>query len=179
MRAALGAHPHPLACPAVTGLRGAWLAALVLLPLGCKGQSRDPEPRPNTPGAALEVPIQLGETRPVPATLSPYADDAAAVADGERLFSWFNCAGCHSAGGGGAIGPPLFDDEWIYGGDPRSVYQSIVEGRPEGMPAWGGKIPEDEIWKLVAYIRGMAIPTEEARRLRAPRRLEAWVERRQ
>ena len=38
---------------------------------------------------------------------------------GKRLFSWYNCIGCHANGGGG-IGPPLMDDEWIYGSRPRT-----------------------------------------------------------
>ena len=155
------------------------LAGLAAALAGCKGESRDLGPRSNTPGVGLHVGIQPGEPRPVPATFNPYSDDPGAVAEGERLYSWFNCAACHSPGGGGAIGPPLFDDEWIYGGDPQSIYRSIVEGRPDGMPTWGGKIPEDEIWKIVAFLRGMAVPTEEARRLRGPRRLDSWVERRQ
>ena len=41
--------------------------------------------------------------------------------------------------GGGGIGPPLMDDRWIYGSAPENIYASIVQGRPNGMPAWGGR----------------------------------------
>lgn len=153
--------------------------SLVLWTPGCKGWSREPEPRANVPGDRLYAPIQPGAPRPVPVAISPFEGDARSIDDGERLFSWFNCASCHSPGGGGAIGPPLFDDEWIYGGDPRSIYESIVEGRPDGMPTWGGKIPEEQVWKLVAYIRSMEIPSATARKVRPPRPIDAWVERRQ
>ena len=75
--------------------------------------------------------------------------------EGERLFKQFNCAGCH-AGGGGAIGPPLMDDEWTYGSSPSNIFWTIVEGRPQGMPAFGGRIAEDHIWKIVAYVRSLS-----------------------
>ena len=153
--------------------------ATTLALVACEGQSRTPEPRPNAPDERVYVPIQPGESRPQPVAVSPYATDPRAIDDGERLYAWFNCAGCHSPGGGGAIGPPLIDDEWIYGGDPQSIFLSIVEGRPDGMPTWGGKIPEEQVWKLVAYIRAMRVPSEAARKLRAPRPLDEWVERRQ
>jgi cytochrome c oxidase cbb3-type subunit 3 len=74
---------------------------------------------------------------------------------GQQLFTWFNCAGCHGARGGGGIGPPLRDKMWIYGSDPASIYQSIAQGRPNGMPAFGGKIPDEQIWSLEMYIRSL------------------------
>lgn len=87
---------------------------------------------------------------------SVYEDNRWAIAQGQRLYSWFNCTGCHSAGGGGAIGPPLRDSEWIYGSAPENVFATIVEGRPEGMPSFGGLIATDDVWKLVAFVRSMA-----------------------
>jgi cytochrome c oxidase cbb3-type subunit III len=85
----------------------------------------------------------------------PYDDVAWGVSEGARLYVWFNCAGCHANGGGG-MGPALMDDVWRYGSSPQAVYASIVEGRPNGMPSFGGKIPETEIWKLVAYVRSLS-----------------------
>ena len=69
---------------------------------------------------------------------------------------WFNCAGCHASGGGGGMGPPLMDDEWRYGSDPASIFDTIMKGRPNGMPSFGGHIPEDQVWQLVAYVRSMS-----------------------
>ncbi len=60
--------------------------------------------------------------------------------------------GCHANGGGG-IGPPLIKENWIYGGEPANLFDTIVKGRPNGMPAWGGRIPEYQIWQLVGYVR--------------------------
>jgi cytochrome c oxidase cbb3-type subunit 3 len=53
------------------------------------------------------------------------------------------------------MGPPLIKENWIYGGEPANIFDTIVKGRPNGMPAWGGKIPEYQIWQLVAYVRSM------------------------
>ncbi len=87
----------------------------------------------------------------------PYYDNANAVNDGRRLFSQYNCAGCHSNGGGG-MGPSLMDDEWIYGGRLEQIHQTLVEGRPNGMPSWGGKVPDAQLWELSAYVRSMSLP---------------------
>jgi cytochrome c oxidase cbb3-type subunit 3 len=103
--------------------------------------------------------IKLGELAPGPGSpakpqSTPHEANAFAISEGKRLFSWYNCVGCHSHGGGG-MGPPLMDDFWIYGNAPENVYASIVEGRPNGMPSFRGRIPDDEVWRLVAYVRSL------------------------
>jgi cytochrome c oxidase cbb3-type subunit III len=84
-----------------------------------------------------------------------YEENAYAVAQGKTLFRWFNCNGCHSAGGGG-MGPALMDDAWLYGREAQSIYETIMNGRPNGMPAFKGRITEDQVWQLVAYVRSMS-----------------------
>jgi len=86
-----------------------------------------------------------------------YYENPQAVVEGKRLFSQYNCSGCHSNGGGG-MGPDLMDDEWIYGDRLEQIHQTLVEGRPNGMPAWGGKIPDAQLWALAAYVRSMSLP---------------------
>jgi cytochrome c oxidase cbb3-type subunit III len=95
-----------------------------------------------------------GHVRGAEANISMYDDNAYAVAEGKRLYRWYNCSGCHFNGGGG-IGPALMDSEWRYGSDPASLFASIVQGRPNGMPSFGGHIPDDQVWKIVAYVRSM------------------------
>jgi cytochrome c oxidase cbb3-type subunit 3 len=102
--------------------------------------------RPDDPRAPI---------RPVGPVANAYEENAYALSEGKRLFSAFNCNGCH-AHGGGDIGPPLIDDKWIYGHDPEQVFGTIVEGRPNGMPSFGGRIPEYQIWWIVAYVRSMS-----------------------
>jgi cytochrome c oxidase cbb3-type subunit 3 len=84
-----------------------------------------------------------------------YGGNAYAVNEGQRLFRWFNCSGCHANGGGG-MGPALMNDKWVYGARPEQIYQSIVQGRPNGMPSFRGKLPEYQVWQLVAYVRSIA-----------------------
>jgi cytochrome c oxidase cbb3-type subunit 3 len=88
-------------------------------------------------------------------TQNPFEENAWAVSEGKRLFDWYNCSGCHSHGGGG-MGPALMDDEWIYGSDPANIFATIVQGRPNGMPSFRGKIPDQQVWELAAFVRSMA-----------------------
>jgi cytochrome c oxidase cbb3-type subunit 3 len=103
----------------------------------------------NQPAMALG-----GNVKPPADNISMYDDNAYAINEGKRLFRWYNCSGCHFNGGGG-IGPALMDSTWAYGSDPASIYRSIVQGRANGMPSFGGHIPEDQVWKIVAYVRSM------------------------
>jgi cytochrome c oxidase cbb3-type subunit 3 len=47
------------------------------------------------------------------------------------------------------------DDVWIYGSSIENIAASIREGRPNGMPTFRGKIPEDQIWQIAAYVRAL------------------------
>ena len=58
------------------------------------------------------------------------------------------------------MGPSLRDKVWLFGDRDDQIFDSIAEGRGEGMPSWGTKIPEDQIWKLVAYIKSMRTSAE-------------------
>jgi cytochrome c oxidase cbb3-type subunit 3 len=85
----------------------------------------------------------------------PYEENAYGVSQGKTLYNGFNCSGCHSQGGGG-MGPPLMDDKWLYGSEPENIFETIVQGRPNGMPAFGNKIVSDQVWQIVAYVRSMS-----------------------
>jgi len=95
-----------------------------------------------------------GTPPPMPAT-SPFQDNAYGISEGKKLFNNYNCSGCHSNGGGG-MGPALMDDKWTYGSAPENIFATIVEGRPNGMPAWKGKIPDAQVWELVAYVQTLS-----------------------
>lgn len=98
--------------------------------------------------------LQAGQPLATPQTPNEYEDNAQAVSNGKQLFSQMNCVGCHAHGGGG-IGPPLMDDKWIYGSQPEHIFSTIVEGRPNGMPSFRGKLPDYQIWQLTAYVRSV------------------------
>lgn len=91
---------------------------------------------------------------------NPFAADRAAAGAGRRLFREFNCSGCHGEHAGGGMGPSLRDPDWIYGGDDGQVFSSIAEGRADGMPSWYTRLSQDQIWRLVAYIRSMRTRNE-------------------
>jgi len=101
------------------------------------------------------APLQPGQPRPETIQVGPYEGNAWAISEGQRLYGWYNCAGCHFNGGGG-IGPALMDDDWIYGSEPQNIHDTIVEGRPNGMPSFGGHIPDHQIWQIVAYVRSLS-----------------------
>jgi cytochrome c oxidase cbb3-type subunit 3 len=86
---------------------------------------------------------------------NPYEGNAAVVATGAKLFVAYNCIDCHGADGSGAMGPSLADGRWHFGGTAAEVYESIYQGRPEGMPAWGALLSSDQIWTLVTYVRSL------------------------
>src|SRR5205085_12150772 len=48
---------------------------------------------------------------------SQYEETAYSLSEGKQLYAQFNCVGCHAHGGGG-MGVPLMDDQWIYGHEP-------------------------------------------------------------
>ncbi len=106
-------------------------------------------PSASAPSAAASVVVPMNRID------DRYEANAYAVSQGQRWFRWYNCAGCHSHGGGG-IGPPLMDDKWLYGSAPAQIAASIVQGRPNGMPSFAGRIPDDQVWQLVAYVRSMS-----------------------
>jgi cytochrome c oxidase cbb3-type subunit 3 len=132
--------------------------AVVLL-TGCQREKRDIRPAPADLAifgdAAKEGTLRPGgPVNPQPVVRNPYNASAYDISEGQRLFDWYNCSGCHAHGGGG-IGPPLIKTNWIYGGEPANLFDTIVKGRPNGMPSWGGRIPEYQIWQIVAFVRSM------------------------
>ena len=92
-----------------------------------------------------------------PLTLvNPYEGNANALKTGSQLYISYNCIDCHGADGSGAMGPSFADGRWHFGGSAAEVFESIYQGRPDGMPAWGGRIATDQIWMLVTYLRSLS-----------------------
>lgn len=55
------------------------------------------------------------------------------------------------------MGPSLQDNRWRFGGTSAEIARSITDGRPEGMPAWGPRIPAAHVRQLVAYIESLGV----------------------
>ena len=113
-----------------------------------------PPPARTAVGPVPGVGVHRGEPT------NPYAGDLGAAQEGRRIFMRFNCVGCHGGRAGGGMGPSLRDVEWMYGNTDAQIFSSIAEGRDQGMPAWGTRVNDDEIWKLVAYLRTLRTQNE-------------------
>lgn len=133
------------------------LAPALLLLAACEREDRDfnagapPEEKVAlstlAPGGEPPPPMENAQAR-------KYEDNAFAISQGKKLFSWFNCTGCHGNGGGGS-GPALMDDHWLYGSSIENIAATIREGRPNGMPSFRNRVPEEQVWQLAAYVRSL------------------------
>jgi cytochrome c oxidase cbb3-type subunit 3 len=130
------------------------LAVLALA--GCKREERDFKLGTTAPDDRVRVSdLQPGQPAPSAGKKSEYEENAYAMSQGRTLYNAFNCVGCH-AHGGGSMGPALMDDKWRYGSEPDQVFASIMQGRPNGMPSFRGKISEQQAWQLAAYVRSLS-----------------------
>lgn len=77
--------------------------------------------------------------------------------EGAVLFS-DNCAACHGDRGLGNrdLGVPnLADAIWLYGGDPDSLTDTIVNARFGVMPAWGQRLSEEDVRAVATYVHAL------------------------
>src|SRR5579871_80432 len=100
--------------------------------------------RANGPDAAAAA------ADPVPAMLKSPAD----VERGRALFVGTCGAYCHHMTPGPGDAPFLFDCDWIHGGSDAEIFHTISTGVPgTRMVAFGGALPDQDIWRLVTYLR--------------------------
>lgn len=135
-----------------------FMASALLAMSGCARELRRfrvVAPSATDAGTVRQGTLQPGEPQPEATVEGPYDSNAWGVSEGKRLYEWYNCVGCHSHGGGG-MGPALMDDKWIYGSNPQNIFSTIVEGRPNGMPSFRGRLTNQQIWQIVAYVRSMS-----------------------
>ncbi len=85
---------------------------------------------------------------------NPFTGNTDAVKEGGKTFDE-RCSDCHGGDAMGMSGPDLTDERWLYGGSDSEVFQTVSKGRPGGMPSWSGTLKDDEIWKVVAYIKSL------------------------
>jgi mono/diheme cytochrome c family protein len=143
------------------------LAMLVLASTACRKQASVPASA-TAAGAENALVISRHDDRIFAGGIAPPAErftnsaahDAKAAEAGATLFTGMNCDGCHGGGAVGAVGPSLTDGRWRYGGADADIFRSIAEGRPKGMPAFGGVLQPAMIWRLVAYIKSLPPPKD-------------------
>jgi len=90
-------------------------------------------------------------TRAATPKVNPYRGNAAAIAEGQQVFTTI-CAACHKPDASGLVGPSLVDPYWKYGHADEDLFTTVSGGRPGGMPAWGPVLGSEKIWKVLAYL---------------------------
>lgn len=85
------------------------------------------------------------------------SDDPKARKVGERLFANY-CATCHGSDARGARGfPNLRDEDWLWGGTPETIEQTIADGRTGTMPAWEAAVGgEQGVADVAAYVLSLS-----------------------
>jgi cytochrome c oxidase cbb3-type subunit III len=134
-------------------------AAMVsaLTSVSCQREKRvfEPSPPPAQFSQVTQSQIRPGAQAAASSGSNDAENRAYDVNEGKRLFTQYNCSGCHANGGGG-MGPPLMDEKWIYGSEPVNIYSTIIEGRPNGMPSFRNKVPDSQVWQLAAFVRSLS-----------------------
>ncbi len=94
-------------------------------------------------------------------------ENAEGLKMGQRMFA-NNCSVCHGTAATGAHGfPNLTDADWLYGGEPATIVQTITNGRQGAMPAWGAVLGEEGVRDVASYVltlSGKEADTEAAAR---------------
>lgn len=101
-------------------------------------------------------------------SIEDLATDSEALKVGQRLFIQ-NCAQCHGSDAHGTTGfPNLADNDWLYGGTPEAIKETIMNGRKaSGMMAWkdalGGEQGVKEVAAYVISLSGRSVDPELAK----------------
>lgn len=88
--------------------------------------------------------------------ITELAKNPDALKMGFRLFV-NNCAVCHGSDGGGNPGfPNLTDKDWLYGGTPEKILETLNHGRKAAMPAWATLLGEKGIAETTEYVLSLS-----------------------
>ena len=120
---------------------------------GTAAASEAQAPAAAQPATVDEAP--LAEPAASPSPVAAYLDDPAAITAGRRMFRAVCTGYCHSTTPGVTKDAPnLFDCNWDHGNTDADLYRVITDGVPNTeMLPFDGKIPEDTIWQVIAYVR--------------------------
>jgi cytochrome c oxidase cbb3-type subunit 3 len=152
--------PEPERCTATTRLLPialvAWLALSTNYAMAQQGAAPDADRGPDAVSVTGLFP-NAGAPVPEDPIGARFEGNKVAIADGAQLFDQMNCSGCHFNGGGG-MGPALMSGYWRYGGQMDQIYESIAQGRPNGMPSWQFVLQPQQMWELAAYVKSLSAP---------------------
>ena len=97
------------------------------------------------------APAPPPEASPAPSAATADVPSSAADVDAAALYA-ARCAMCHGPGGKGGFAPDLTLAEYTYGKSPEAILESLRNGRPNGMPAFGNQLEERELNALVDFL---------------------------
>ncbi|NOT66762.1 MAG: cytochrome c(L), periplasmic [Methylophilaceae bacterium] len=86
--------------------------------------------------------------------VNPYVGDASILKEAEQDYL-ARCSGCHGHIGEGKLGPALNDNYWTYPANEtdKGLFETIYGGANGMMGPQKGLTPQDEILKIIAWIR--------------------------
>jgi cytochrome c oxidase cbb3-type subunit 3 len=88
--------------------------------------------------------------------ITALVNDPDAIKIGARLYSTY-CTTCHGSDARGVRGfPNLRDNDWLYGGTPEKIQESIMNGRQGMMPAWESTLGHDGVFQVTEYVRSIS-----------------------
>ena len=123
--------------------------------------NEDPDTRRNSMPAfgrdGLLTPKEIDDLVHYVVNLSGREADPAAVTRAAPIYAT-QCVSCHGADGKGnrQLGAPnLTDHEWLFGGEPRDIQQTIYSARNAHMPAWQGRLDDPTIKALAVYVHSL------------------------
>ncbi|MCP4902263.1 MAG: c-type cytochrome [bacterium] len=94
--------------------------------------------------------LALGEV--TDETIDDLMTNESMISGAKKIYQ-ARCATCHGVFAEGGIGPNLTDGNWIHGGNPTDIYQTISEGVPEkGMLSWKRQLRPAELLGMAAYV---------------------------
>lgn len=79
-----------------------------------------------------------------------------AMETAERLYANY-CAQCHGSDARGAPGyPNLRDDDWLWGGEPAQIKETVLNGRVAAMPGWEAALGEEGLFNVTEYVLSLS-----------------------
>lgn len=119
-------------------MRRCYLFCALLFLLDCKSEEAKVDAKEESAGAKVPP--------------GPTVED---VVEGRKLYLTYGCVGCHGVGGGGGMGKPILDDEWIFGSDDETLFKLIRGDIPkQTMPSAIGKaLTDEQVRQVIVYVR--------------------------
>lgn len=91
---------------------------------------------------------------------APFSNDS--IAAGKKVYLLNNCSACHGSDGKALLdivaenATDLTDPKfWNNGTEPGQIFKSLRDGAGPKMPAFKGKIADEDLWRLVTFIQSL------------------------